>query len=299
MPDLLSSLSWEDFRMVSMVAETGGLSPAADRLGQSRSTLFRRLAKLEETVGGPLFERVRGAYVATPAGEEMLSAADAMATEAAVFASRIEGRQIKPAGELRIATSDALMLGLMTPVLGSFRRAYPAVRLEVSLGNRALNLTRRDADVALRATRRPPESLVGRRLATLGWALYAGASNPASRDWLALSDELSDLPAAEATARAMGEARPVWQVNSVAALADAIAQGAGRGFLPCFIGDARADLRRLGRPLASLASELWVLTHPDLKRAPRVRAFLDHAANELTYQRTFLAGLHPPSYPDD
>ncbi|SFH80468.1 LysR family transcriptional regulator [Albimonas pacifica] len=293
MSDLLSALSWEDFRLVGAVAETGGLPAAARRLELSHSTVFRRLAKIEEAVGFPLFERGRDGYAPTPAGEEMVAAAAAMAEDAAGFASRIEKREIAPAGDLRIATSDALLQALLTPILAEFRKAYPAIRLELALGNPSLNLSRRDADVAVRATDRPPETLVGRRAAGLAWALYAASDAPlaaAAGPWVGPSDELGALPAAALTrARAPG-GEAAWRVNSVIAMAEAIGQGGGVGFLPCFVGDGRLDLRRLGPPEPELATGLWLLTHPDLRRAPRVRAFLDFAAGRLAALRGFLAG---------
>lgn len=293
MPDLLSALSWEDFRMVGAVAEARSLPAAAHRLGLSHSTVFRRLAKIEEIVGAALFERGRDGYAPTPAGEEMVAAAAAMAEDAAGFASRVEKRAILPAGELRVATSDALLLGLLTPILAEFRRECPAVRLEIALGNPNLNLSRRDADVAIRATETPPETLVGRRAATLGWALYGGLEGSGEEEaasWVAPSDELGSLPAATATRARLGGAPAAWSVNSVIGMADAIGQGVGIGFLPCFVGDARPDLRRLGPPAPELAGSLWLLTHPDLRRAPRVRVFLDFVGARLAGMRGFLAG---------
>ncbi|MDF2232459.1 LysR family transcriptional regulator [Albimonas sp. CAU 1670] len=296
MPDLMTSLSWEDFRLVGAVAETGSLPAAARRLELSHSTVFRRLARIEEAVGAPLFERGREGYVATPAGEEMVAAAEAMAEGAAAFASRIEKREIAPAGDLRIATSDALLQALLTPLLADFRRDYPEVRLELALGNRSLNLSRRDADVAVRATDRPPETLVGRRVAGLGWALYAAVDAPlaaAAGPWVGPSDELADLPSAALTRARAPRGEAAWRVNSVIAMAEAIGQGAGVGYLPCFVGDARLDLRRLGSPEPELAAGLWLLTHPDLRRAPRVRAFLDVVGGRLAGMRGFLSGERP------
>ena len=224
----------------------------------------------------------------------MARAAEAMAEGAAAFAARIENREIAPAGELRVATSDALLMDLLTPVLADFRRAYPAVRLEAVLSNPSLNLSRRDADVALRATDNPPESLAGRRVATLGWALYGAQGASAAGDWVAPSDDLAELPAAKATLARVPPERIGYRVNSVLALAEAIGRGAGVGFLPCFMGEARPDLVRLEPPDPAQATGLWLLVHPELQRAPRARAFLDFAAARLTGMRSFLGGRAGP-----
>lgn len=295
---------WEAFRLVGAVAETGGLPAAARRLGLSHSTVFRRLQALEARLGASLFERGRDAYVPTPAGEEMAAIAREMEARVAGFAGRLEAREILPAGDLRVATSDALLVGLLTPVFAGFREACPSVRLEAAVGNYPANLSRRDADVAIRATDAPPETLVGRRAGEIAWALYGsaggGGGGGGGGDWVMPSDDLADLPSAALTRTRMaaegGEAG--YRANTLLGLAEAIGQGAGRGFLPCFLGDARADLERLAAPVPSLTAGLWLLVHPDLQRAPRARAFLDYAAGRLAGMRRLLRGEGPGTGPE-
>ena len=282
---------WEDFRLVGAVAEAGSLPAAARRLGISHSTVFRRLGALEARLGATLFERGRDGYAPTPAGEEMAAIAREMEARVAGFAGRMASREILPAGDLRVATSDALLIGLLTPVFAAFRRECPSVRLEVTVGNYPANLSRRDADVAIRATDAPPETLAGRRVGALCWALY-GPAGRGGRDWVSPSDDLADLAAGALTRTRMAAegAAAGYRANSILGLAEAVAQGAGRGFLPCFLGDARPDLVRLEPPAPELTTGLWLLVHPDLQRAPRARAFLDFSAGRLTSMRRFLQG---------
>src|ERR671927_1052108 len=169
------TLAWDDFKLVRLIAEAKGLAGAAERLGVNHSTVFRRLGQLEETLGTKLFERHRTGYALTPAGEEMAALAERMDEDVAGFARKLAGQVLSPAGELRVTTNDTLLVHLLTPLFARFCAQCPDVRLDVVLSTQALNLSKRDADVAIRATDNPPETLVGRRAATIAWALYGRA----------------------------------------------------------------------------------------------------------------------------
>src|SRR4051794_7606522 len=177
MADGSRNLAWDDFRLVKAIADARGLAGAAERLGVNHSTMFRRLGQIEDALGAALFERHRTGYAPTAAGEEMVALAERMDEDVTAFARKLAGREPSPAGELRVATSDALLVHLLPPLLARFRDRCPDVRLDVVLGNRALNLSKRDADVAARATDGPPETLVGRRVARVAWALYGSAAD--------------------------------------------------------------------------------------------------------------------------
>jgi DNA-binding transcriptional LysR family regulator len=171
-----TSMSWDEFRLVKAIADSRSLAGAAEKLTLNHSTVFRRLGALEEAMGVRLFERARAGYAPTPAGEEMIALASKMEQEIVDFERVVVGRSAKPAGELRLTTNDAFLNWLIAPMLASFRKAYPDIRLDVVVGHEHLNLSRRDADVALRATQDPPETLVGRKIARIGWAAYGPAN---------------------------------------------------------------------------------------------------------------------------
>jgi DNA-binding transcriptional LysR family regulator len=298
----LQHLAWDDFRLVKTIAETHGLAGAAERLGVNHSTVFRRLGHLEESLGVKLFERHRTGYALTAAGEEMTALAERMEEDVATFARKLAGQVVSPAGELRITTNDTLLVHLLTPVFARFTSACPDVRLDVVLTNQALNLSKRDADVAIRATDNPPETLVGRRVATIGWALYGRAEDfpqPGvvdlvglnDRTWVALGDNLAGLKAARFVRDRVPAERIVYKVNTVLGLTEAVESGIGIGPLPCFIADARPALVRLTPPNPDFSAGLWLLTHPDLRQSARVRAFMDFVAGEITRRRRVIEGL--------
>jgi DNA-binding transcriptional LysR family regulator len=295
-------LAWDDFRLVKAIAEAKGLTGAAEHLGVNHSTVFRRLGQLEEDLGVKLFERHRTGYALTAAGEEMTMLAERMEEDVATFARKLAGQAVSPAGELRVTTNDTLLVHLLTPLFARFTRACPDVRLDVVLSNQALNLSKRDADVAIRATDNPPETLVGRRVATIAWALYGRAEDfpePGSvdllglydRPWVALGDNLAVLKVARYVRERVGPERIIYRVNTVLGLAEAVESGIGIGPLPCFIADVRPQLVRLSPPNPDFSTGLWLLTHPDLRQSARVRAFLDFMATEIARQRKHIEGV--------
>ncbi len=287
------SVVWDEFRLVRAIADRGGLAPAAAHLGINPSTAFRRLAAVEAELGARLFERHRSGYVPTPAGEAMAAAAARMEEEVARFDREVADRAQTPSGLLRVTAAATLVTDLLMPMLGRFRARYRQVQIELLTSEEALNLSRRDADVALRATREPPPNLVGRRLATIAWAVYGpaqGGADGSDADWVSPSEAVAGGLFARFVAARAGPERVALRLNTVQGLCEAILEGVGIGPLPCYRGDRIAGLRRLSGPEPELAGTLWLLTHPDLRHAARVRAFMDHVAVEVAPLRPALEG---------
>lgn len=301
MAEAFKNLAWDDFRLIKAVADAKGLPAAAAAMGVNHSTVFRRLKQIEEALGAVLFERHRTGYALTPAGEEMVALANRLDEEITAVGRKLAGREPAPSGELRVTTPDSLLIHLLMPMLATFRERYPEVRLDMVLSNQALNLSKRDADVAVRATDNPPENLVGRRVARIAWALYGrsvdfpapGEVSPEEldgRNWVSLGDSLGALKTVKFVQEHVEPEKVAYKINSVLGLAEAVEAGIGIGHLPCLIGDARPSLVRLGPPNDDYAADLWLLTHPDLRHSPRVRAFLDFLAAEIARHRRFIEG---------
>jgi DNA-binding transcriptional LysR family regulator len=309
MGEPFKKLAWDDFRLVKAIADAKGLPAAAERLGINHSTVFRRLRQIEASLGVGLFERHRAGYVPTAAGEEMVALADRLDEDITAFTRKVSGREMSPAGELRVTTNDSLLVHLLTPLFAAFLRQCPDMRLDIVLSNQPLNLSKRDADVAIRATDNPPETLVGRRAARIAWALYGRAIDfpkPASvgpagvsmenlfeRRWVSLGDDLSTMKAVRFVREHVAPERIVYRTNTVLGLGEAVEAGIGIGPLPCVIADTRPSMVRLAAPDPELSADLWLLTHPDLRHAPRIRIFLDFLAAEIARQRKLIEGALP------
>ncbi len=224
----MQTMSWDEFRLVRAIAESGSLAGAGDVLGLNHSTVFRRLNALEQMLGSRLFERARTGYAPTPAGEEMVALAARMFEEITEFERRVAGRDVKPSANCGSTTNDSLVAHLATPMFGAFCRQYPEIKLDVVIDNRALNLSRRDADVAIRATGEPPETLVGRRIATIAWrsmARRAATSRHRRGDalvdqtWIGFGDPISTIGPARWMASRVAPGRVFYKLNTVLASA--------------------------------------------------------------------------------
>lgn len=291
--------NWDDLRMFLAVARAGSLSGAARALGVNHSTVFRRVGAFEEALGVRLFERLQGGYVLTAAGDEMLETAIRLEEEIASLGRKITGQDLRLSGTIRLTTIDMLALGLLPRHLASFRANYPGIDLEVAVSNAAVNLGRREADVALRVSNQPPETLVGRRVGRLVFAVYVaaasvgmtGAAPSAEDDWIGFDSDHEAL--VRRFARFLPEVRPIFRVNSVAAAIAAAKAGIGLAPLPCGIADLEPDLVRVASLPDDFTLDLWLLTHEDLRRTARIRAFLDFLANALAGEAPLLEGRQP------
>ncbi|WP_326534998.1 LysR family transcriptional regulator [Pseudorhodoferax sp.] len=288
-----------DLRFVAAVAHAGTLAGAARALGVSQATAYRRLHAIEAGLGVRLFERSTGRYVPTAAGEEVARAGAELVDAAQAVVRRLAGQDLRPHGTVRIATTDMLAAALLLPLLGALRQAYPEILLRITTGNDFLNLSRRDADLALRASPRPPEHLVGMRVGDMASAVYGTSPLAADVDraggmdgfpWIALDESASGSLAVRWLAARVPLDAVALRFNTMAAVRQACVAGLGLAVLPCFVGDAEPALRRIGAPLAECASALWLLTHPDLRETVRVKAVLQWLHAALAPARDRLAG---------
>jgi len=293
-----ADLNWDEFRLVKAISDSRSLGRAAAVLGLNHSTVFRRLAALETTVGARLFERSRGGYEPTAAGAEMISLAAKMADSIVEFERRIAGRDAKPTGQLRVTTAEALGQHFMPAVLTQFQDQNPGVVIELILADHLLNLSRREADVSIRLTDDPPETLVGRRICAVRWATYCRGdllaslqpSNLESAPFIGFADHLGPPAARRWIETQVRPGRIAAKVNSLHSIRELAARGLGAALLPCFLGE-HSPLVRVGQPLAELDVGLWILTHSDLRRSARVRAFMDFAGAEMARHRRALEGV--------
>jgi DNA-binding transcriptional LysR family regulator len=151
------SMDWDDLHLVLAVFREGTLSGAARRLNVTHSTVFRRLGAIEEKIGARLFERFRDGYAPTPAGETAAASAVRLEDEVLTLERKLSGQDLKPFGTVRIATTDTLGAILMWH-LPAMRALHPEIQLEIAISNAMANLTRREADIAIRPTPRRQRS---------------------------------------------------------------------------------------------------------------------------------------------
>lgn len=300
-PNLRGHLAWNDFEIVLAIASEGSLSGASRALGVSHATVFRRLGDIEQRLGVTLFERSRTGYRPTLAGEELAETAKIM-DEAALAAERkVAGRDLAPSGEIWATTTDSLMMGLLAPLLTQFQHKYPAIVLDVAISNHLFNLTRREADVAVRPSNRPPENLIGRPLTKIGQAVYGhrsfgltpGASieSLANQPWIGSGPRLQDSEVDQWMDANELKSACVYRVDTLVGILSAIRAGMGLAVLPCYLADNEPDIVQLTDPIPELEYGLWFLMHPDLRGVVRFHALMDFLTEAIREQEERLAGL--------
>ncbi len=284
---------WDDLRFVLAAAREGSLTAAARALNVDQSTVTRRLTALQDELGRRLFERLRGGIQWTPAGEAVAKAAEDLESRVFGLERDLTGDLPDVAGPVRLTAPELLVVPWMARFV-ELVKDNPGLELDLIGGDDFRNLTRREADVALRFTAKPPEHLVGRRLAKLAGCVYA-APSLADQDVLTMpwvGWDLSDAPVSttDRVRKRLGANGPyVMRVNSYGLWVEAGLKGAGALTLPCIYGDAQPGLERRSDPWM-LDGDLWVLTHPDLRRSPRVRRVMDVLSAFAASQRDALAG---------
>ncbi len=293
--------SLDDWLLVARVAEQASLVLAAQRLGVSHATAFRRLGAREQRLGVRLFERRAGRYAATAAGEALADAGRAMQAQADAALLRVQGQDLRPRGLVRIASTEGVIAGLLLPLLPGLHRALPELRLQCSARNDFHNLSRREADLALRPTDLPPPHLIGQRIAAVRHAVYAQRAKAKrfqhapldQQPWLALDDSAAGSKALLWLARQLALEQVALRFSGLLMVRAACLLGLGLAVLPCFLGDAEPGLVRLGEPLAECDSELWLLSHPELRETVRVKVTRAWLLKALSAQTALLTGQRP------
>jgi len=272
---------------------------AAKRLGVNHATVLRRIAQLEESLGTRMFEKLPSGYRLTSAGEEVLEFAEQMEASSHLLETRVLGRDQSARGLLRVTLPPFLATHLLMPDLADFARLHPDIEMEILTTGEVANLTKREADVAIRiVTDRKTlplnlHALKGPKLFSgvymsrdLLAARRAGASDPIR--WIAIDDHGIPRWARDGEVRITGIPfrTPDAQTQIVAAQ-----QGIGMTKLPCFVGDADPLLARVPGTDPPMHGTLWLLTQGETRKTKRVRLFTEFVSRRLASYAPLLAGL--------
>lgn len=281
-----------DLALVLALVRGGTLAEGARLLAQDPSTVFRALKRLERRLALPLFERSRDGLLPGELALALAKSAEAIEGELDRADALLQQGDRRLAGTLRVTTTDTLLVGLLLPLVPAFRAQFPQLALELLASNQLASLSRRDADIALRATTRPPQHLVGARLGTIRSALYAhrtllpappAQADPALLDWVSpdADESLADHLSIRWRRRVYPQVQPVLRCNSVLAVAQAVRCGAAIGVAPRFLLEGQPDIVALSGDEPALDTELWLLTHPDVRHLRRIKVFFDFVRERL------------------
>lgn len=293
-------MDWDDVRHFLALSRAGSVRAAGASLKVSHSTVARRVEALEERLAARLFDRTRDGYTLTEAGRRMLDAAERIEREMSDLERGLVGVDERLEGPVALTCSDHFIAGLLLPDLAEFCRTYPGIELCLTVDPRPYDLSRREADIALRVLAlgaQPPEHLVGGKLTPVVLASYvarahADPADPAQGSpparWLSFDQrKVHEGLIAESS---FPEVPPWGSFSTPELQVMAAREGLGAVMLPTYVGDREPALQRLARPDLRHVADLWMLSHPDLRDNARLRALRERVRRTLTRHRPLFQG---------
>jgi DNA-binding transcriptional LysR family regulator len=279
---------WNDLKYFLACWRAGSLIGAGRLLKVDQTTVGRRLVAYEQALQARLFDRTTDGLVLTPAGQRLVETAQAVEQGMIDLERRALGEDARLSGVVRLATSETLSATFLAEAVATMHQQHPDIELEMVTGPASLNLLKREADLALRATARPTQlSLIARKVGTLNWMAFASEAYRARRpaagplgpldgdQVIAFIDDIAQIPPARWFSEHEAGARVVFRTNSILTARNACQGGWGVALLPRYIGAATPGLAPVF-PTPIFTAELWLVVHPDLHHSPRIRAVMDH-----------------------
>lgn len=295
-------LDWNDLKYFLAVARHHSTIAAGKSLGLSQSTVQRRLTELERAIGQPLVKRHPSGYRLTTFGEELLPHAERIEAAVIDFERRANDEAHDLTGVIRVTCPEPI-IGRMTKssLVDRFHARYPKLRIEFVTSDRYLDLSKGEADVAFRSGDTDDDELVGRKIADSIWAVYASRGYIEQHGQPATVGDLPNHQLVGFDETLSAHRASIWlqnvapavklsaRTNSVLGLIYAVKSGLGLGPLPASLGDAEPDLVRVLGPVPEMSRSWRLLTHPDLRRLPRIAAFFDFIVAERELVKSILA----------
>lgn len=284
-------MNWDDIRYFLAVCREGSVSGAGARLGVTHTTVSRRVSALETKLGTRLFDRTAEGYVMTQGAENLYSHALAMEETAHAIDRRAFGLDAELRGSLKVTAPYDFCNNVLIPSLDRFFSTYPLIDLELLTTTGLVDLTAREADLAIRLTPKPPDYLIGREVLPLRHGIYAvPRCLKAARGTPNVILFRGDPAEPEWVGRHFAGAQIAFRTDNVSSMLAAVRAGLGVARLPCFIADAENRVRRLDLPLEPSVWGIWVLSHADLRSTARVRAAREFFTNVIEAQRALVLG---------
>ncbi len=284
-------LNWDDMRYMLAVARAGSMSGAARQLGVNHATVIRRIRQLEEQLGTAVFDRIGHNYVITPAGQVAFDAAEKMETFSVGVERQVLGQVAELSGIIRVTAPEPVGKSLLLPTVTEFMQLYPDILVDISLSMRTYDLGVREADVAFRVTEQPPPDLVGVKISHLMMAVYvpAGSALHAAQIDKVIVNANTDGKTPDWAGRYCPRASVGLITDSPPLELEAVKQGFGAARLPCAMGDQDPELERVLDIPLEMGSQLWLLTHVDVRTNARIRVFRDYMIDYLEQRPELVA----------
>ena len=297
----MGTFAWNDLRHFLAFARAGSMQAAAQALGVNQSTVQRRIAELEGHIGCRLVERHLGGYRLTEIGGELRTAAEDVEAAVIAFERRLAACDKGLTGAVRLTCGSTVADRLRrTPLIDTFHARYPGFRIELVISDRALDLAKGEADIAIRVGEPRDDALVCRKITDVSWSVYASRAyverhgrpdNLKDLQHHLIVDcdgSIADYPGARWMRSVAPHAAVATRSDHWQGLILAVKAGAGLAALPHFQGDCESELVRVIDDIG-LVLPFHLLLHRDMQHTPRVRAFADFVSSEIKSFRAIVS----------
>jgi DNA-binding transcriptional LysR family regulator len=291
-------MEWGDIRVFLQVARAGQMAGASRSLGLDHSTISRRIARLEEHTGVPLFERAGRRIALTEEGAKLLAAAEKL--ESIILRDVMslgESRQ-EIAGRVRIGTSEGFGAHYLAKRLPIMMVAYPGLEIELVALPRNFSLGMREVDLAITMDRPDTGDIRFKKLTSYTLGIYAAPSyfknraRPSSiadlsgHAWCGYIMDLLFTPALDLLNFGPQTITPCYRTTSVTAQMEAVTEGSVIAVLPCYMASQRGGLERLLPKEVGIERSYWISVHGDLAHSPRVRTLMQQIEHRVHLDRS-------------
>ncbi|MFC4698675.1 LysR family transcriptional regulator [Glaciecola siphonariae] len=284
----LKQINWEDIRYLGAIYQYKSVRASARFLGVHHSTVSRRMDALEHSASSKLLHRTPEGFVLTEAGELLAQTANNI--EDMVFRAQrlIAGGESALKGKITVSMPEPIATQVFAKHLAQFRQRYPKLEVCMSSTYEMVDLARQQADIVIRLSNSPDENLFGKRLFSYYSCAYVAKdaekrlsqNNWQDCQWIAWS-ETSSIDTSWLRDSGLDRIKFWGKFPDLIMQTELAAKGLGLAFLPCFLGDTHPNLTRVNSAKPIKERDLWILTHTDLKKSKKVRAFMQFAEQIL------------------
>lgn len=281
-----------DLEVLLALARGGNLAEAGKRLAANASTVFRTVQRIEKQLGQTLFTRSRTGYLPNDMALSIVAHAERIETELDAARAASQTSQEEVTGIVRLTTTDSILQGMVIPKLGELTAQHPRLQLELLASNEVANLSKRDADIAIRGTSKPPEHLVGHHLGRASFALYVSKAlyeakgrekDPSAYDWIVLDESMPDHPALRWRKKNYPKVLPRYYLGSLLTLGEAVRSGLGVGMMSTFRSKDDPGLQALTPVQDDCGIDVWILAHPESRHLRRIATVYTYFSKVLRF----------------
>ncbi len=292
----MNSLDWDDFRYFIITAETGSLTSAAKKLGSNQPTVGRHIDALEAALGTKLFQRSVKGLILTEEGEFVFEQTQAMQSSVLTVQRKIQGEKLEFSGTVRVALPEGLCLEVLTPLLPDFYHQYPHINLILNVSSNVANLTKGEADIAIRLFRPKDANLVVKNLGRMLLGLYSSSNyikrygSPANESELknhriiSYGDQLSTLPENQWLIEHSNLSSCVLRSDNTITRLRATISGVGISIQPHIFCPINPELVPIFKQVDLPSHKVWMVYHKDLRHLGRIRAVVEFLTTVFQFQ---------------